>query len=394
MGSKGFKVLVGVLVAVIVVLGGLLVAKNLLPEAGGADAPETAKTRNEATAQDVIAEPTPSVEGETYVPRSPTANQATRTIERNAIVKSIVGKSVTVVLLLAVAGGLAAWLVFGDKISAALSGEPQTVSPLTAPVERGSVQQTVTGVGEVKPLETVKLRPADSWHWLQSFDAPLNKRVTAGETLVTFANGEKWAAPYDLVVTSRELPEKNKGAVTKDDHYIEVQRIDTVSVTMEVSEKDLGLLSEGQSVKVKLGSDNGREYDGTISNINEVGTYGATGSKFTVAVKVPNDGSIKLGMSANLSITVAEASDVLTVPVSAVIGAGDDKFVQVYDLASGEQRAEPVTTGISNGTMVEVSGEGLKEGDLVVLNEAEPAGGGFSEGDAEEGPITVTPVLE
>ena len=61
--------------------------------------------------------------------------------------KSIVGKSVTVVLLLAVAGGLAAWLVFGDKISAALSGEPQTVSPLTAPVERGSVQQTVTGVG-------------------------------------------------------------------------------------------------------------------------------------------------------------------------------------------------------------------------------------------------------
>ena len=68
--------------------------------------------------------------------------------------KSIVGKSVTVVLLLAVASGLAAWLVFGDKISAALSGEPQTVSPLTAPVERGSVQQTVTGVGEVKPLET------------------------------------------------------------------------------------------------------------------------------------------------------------------------------------------------------------------------------------------------
>ena len=68
MGSKGFKVLVGVLVAVIVVLGGLLVAKNLLPAAGGTDAPETVTPRNEATAQDVIAEPTPSVEGETYVP--------------------------------------------------------------------------------------------------------------------------------------------------------------------------------------------------------------------------------------------------------------------------------------------------------------------------------------
>ena len=68
MGSKGFKVLVGVLVAVIVVLGGVLGATNLRPEAGGTDAPETVKTRHEATAQDVIAEPTPSVEGETYVP--------------------------------------------------------------------------------------------------------------------------------------------------------------------------------------------------------------------------------------------------------------------------------------------------------------------------------------
>ena len=68
MGSKGFKVLVGVLVAAIAVLGGLLVAKNLLPEARGTDAPETAKTRTEATAQDVIEETTLSVEGETYVP--------------------------------------------------------------------------------------------------------------------------------------------------------------------------------------------------------------------------------------------------------------------------------------------------------------------------------------
>ena len=209
MGSKGFKVLVGVLVAVIVVLGGLLVAKNLLPEAGGTDAPETVKTRNEATAQDVIAEPTPrSRARRTFLIDIGNPGIANYRKERNCEKHS--SKSVTVVLLLAVASGLAAWLVFGDKISAALSGEPQTVSPLTAPVERGSVQQTVTGVGEVKPLETVKLRPADSWHWLQSFDAPLNKRVAAGETLVTYANGEKWAAPYDLVVTSREFRRKTK----------------------------------------------------------------------------------------------------------------------------------------------------------------------------------------
>ena len=290
--------------------------------------------------------------------------------------KSTLGKALVIVLLLAVAGGLGAWLAFGDRIAFGPSDGSQETPPLTAPVMRGTVQKTVTGVGEVKPLETEKLKPADSWHWLESFDAPLNKRVAAGDTLVTFANGEKWVAPYDLVVTSRTLPEKNKGAVTKDAHFIEVQRIDSVGIVLPVSETDLALLAEGQSVKVKLGADETREYDGFISNINEVGTYGATGSKFTVIVQVPNDGSIKLGMSANLSITVAQAPGVLTVPVSAVSGAGDGKFVNVYLPQTGDLRQVPVTAGITDGMTVEVSGDGLHEGDVVVLHEADESPSG------------------
>lgn len=286
--------------------------------------------------------------------------------------KSTVGKTIVVILLLIVVGGLAAWLLFGDEIAQAASGRTQEAPPATALVMRGSMQKTVTGVGEVKPLETEKLKPADSWHWLESFDAPLNKRVAAGDTLVTFANGETWVAPYDLVVTSRTLPEKNKGAVTREEHFIEVQRIDSVGIALPVSENDLAALAEGQSVKVKLSADEEREYDGVISNINEVGTYGATGSKFTVTVKVPNDGSIKLGMSANLSIIVAEATDALTVPVSAVNGAGDGKYVNVYLPETGDLRQVSVIAGITDGTTVEVSGEGLKEGDAVVLNEASP----------------------
>ena len=122
---------------------------------------------------------------------------------------------------------------------------------------------------------------------------------------------------------------------------------------------------------VRLGADESRVYEGTIANVNEVGTFGATGSKFTVTVAVPNDGSIKLGMSANLSITVAEAADVLTVPVSAVSGTGDGKYVEVVDGEAGTPRRVAVVTGISDGLVVEVSGEGLQEGDAVVLNEAD-----------------------
>lgn len=288
--------------------------------------------------------------------------------------KRTLGKALVIVALLVVAGGMAAWLAFGDGLAQAFSGPAEETPPLTAPVTRGSVQKTVTGVGEVKPLATEKLKPSDSWHWLESFDVPLNKRIAAGTTLVTYASGETWAAPFDLVVTSYNLPEKNKGAVTKDDHFIEVKRIDSVSIVLAVSEADISSLAEGQPVRVTLGADEARQYDGVISNINEVGTYGATGSTFTVTVEVPNDGCIKLGMSANLSITVAQAAGVLTVPVSAVSGEDDAKFVSVYK--DGALAQVPVTTGISDGTVVEVSGDMLHEGDAVVLNEAGGEAGG------------------
>lgn len=301
--------------------------------------------------------------------------------------KNTIARTFVIVLLLAVAGSLAVCLAFGDEIAKSVAGDSQETPPPTAPVARGSVQRAVTGVSEVRPFVVEKLKPADSWHWLSSFDATLNKRIAAGEKLVTFANGETWTAPYDLVVSGYVLPEKNKGAVTKDDHFIEVQRIDKVNAVLSVSETDLAAIAKGQSVKVKLGGDGTRVYDGVVAGINEVGAYAATGSKFAVTVEVLNDGNIKLGMSANLSIMVAEATDVLTVPVSAVSGAGEDKHVETYDSETGELRTVPVVVGITDGKIVEVTGEGLHEGDVVLLDEADALDNADSRG------ATFTPAL-
>lgn len=285
-----------------------------------------------------------------------------------------VGKALVVIVLVAVLGGLVALLVFGEDIKTLVEGDSQGAPPTTVQVTKGFIAEKITGAGEAKASEAKKIRPKDSWHWLESFDVPLNKRVAAGTTLVTYANGETWDAPYDLVVTSYKLPGKNKGAVTKADHYIEIQRIDKMALTMQVSEVDLATVVEGQVVSVTLGSDETRVYEGSITNVNEVGTYGATGSKFTVTVTVPNDGSIKIGMSANLSITVAEAADVLVVPVSAVNGEGDAKYVEVYDAATGETRQVPITSGITDGMFVEIAGE-VHEGDAVIVHESSAGSG-------------------
>lgn len=281
------------------------------------------------------------------------------------------GGLIALAAVLALALGSAAWWLaageeaFGGALSGLASGGQSDPAPvLTTLVSRGSIEKTISGTGEVKGSASERLKPAP-WRYFKSFDAPLNKLVRAGEPLMTYTNGEVMSAPYDLVVKSRTVP-KAREALSPDDHFVEVERMDTVHVEMPVAESDLASLAEGQEVGVVVGSQG--ERTGVISNINQVGAYQASGSRFTVTVEVPNDGSIWLGMSATLSVKVARAADVLTVPVSAVQGEGDAKTVTVLD-PDGSLRTVDVSTGLSDGTKVEVAGE-LNEGDAVVLHES------------------------
>ena len=283
--------------------------------------------------------------------------------------------------VLALALGAAAWWLaageeaFGGALgSLAPRGQSDPAPVSTAPVSRGTIEKTISGTGEVKGSASEKLKPAP-WRYFKSFDAPLNKLVRAGEPLMTYTNGEVMSAPYDLVAKSRTVP-KTREALSQDDHFVEVERVDTVHVEMPVAESDLASLAEGQEVGVVVGSQGART--GVISNINQVGAYQASGSRFTVTVEVPNDGSIWLGMSATLSVKVAQAIDVLTVPVSAVQGDGDAKTVTVLD-PDGSLRTVGVSTGLSDGSKVEVAGE-ISEGDAVVLHESAAMPGG-SAGD-------------
>lgn len=298
--------------------------------------------------------------------------------------KTPLGLIMLAIVLALVLGGLSWWLVAGDQafggVLPNLSSETTEDKPTapTIPLAKGTITKTVAGAGEVKGSDTEKLKPG-KWRYFASFDAPTNKLVRAGETLMTYTSGDVMEAPYDLVVKSHSVP-KAREELSQDEHYVEVERMDTVHITMPVPESNLASLAEGQEVNVEISGQEPRK--GVISNIDQVGAYNASGSKFTVTISVENDGSIWLGMSAALAVKVAEVVDVLLVPVSAVQGAGSAKTVTVQS-ADGTLRDVPVTTGLSDGGLVEITGE-LQEGDLIVLHEAgaSGAGSGVSAGTA------------
>lgn len=78
-----------------------------------------------------------------------------------------------------------------------------------------------------------------------------------------------------------------------------------------------------------------------------------------------NTSPFRDGMTALLSIVVNQASNVVTVPVRTVSNIGGKRMVKVVQ-ADGTLEQRTVTTGLANGTNVEVT-SGLAEGEMVQL---------------------------
>jgi len=83
-----------------------------------------------------------------------------------------------------------------------------------------------------------------------------------------------------------------------------------------------------------------------------------------VSCVVPGDVTVFSGLAAKLTIPAGVATDVLTVPLTAVEGAAGKGVVSVVG-ADGTTEKRDITLGINDGTTVEVT-DGLSEGDLVL----------------------------
>jgi HlyD family secretion protein len=88
---------------------------------------------------------------------------------------------------------------------------------------------------------------------------------------------------------------------------------------------------------------------------------------YAVRVSFPDEAaSVKVGMTANLSILTAQKDGVLLAPNSALLPKGAGRVVQVPD-ANGATREVDVQTGLTDGTNTEIT-SGLSEGQQVIAS--------------------------
>jgi macrolide-specific efflux system membrane fusion protein len=139
------------------------------------------------------------------------------------------------------------------------------------------------------------------------------------------------------------------------------------AVTADVVESDITSLKIGQPASVEVAA-LGTTLDGTVSAIAPTAASSSgNGSVVSFAVRVSlgnPPATLRAGMTADVTIVTASASDVLAVPAAAVRGANGNYTVLVMN-ASGTPEARPVTVGLMTSSLVEIR-SGLSEGETVV----------------------------
>ncbi len=140
-------------------------------------------------------------------------------------------------------------------------------------------------------------------------------------------------------------------------------------ITTDVVESDLGDLAVGQPAAITI-SAIGADVTGKVSSISPVASSSSSSSGSSVVsypVTVTLDSvppKARSGMTADVTITIASATNVLTVPAEALRGSTGDYRVLTLD-ASGQPVSTPVTVGLVTSTTAEIK-SGIDAGTAVV----------------------------
>lgn len=183
---------------------------------------------------------------------------------------------------------------------------------------------------------------------------------------------------------SNEVTIEEGAVVREGQNIIRLPDLSRMQVKVTVHESKVDRLQPGMAALITI---QGRRLPGHVvsvasqpeptswfsSNIKEYAT--------TVAIEGESNG-IRPGMTAAVEILVADLKDVLAVPVSCVVEQRGKFYAWVKTPGGPERR--PLVLGMTNDKKIEIK-DGLKEGDLVLLNPRAVVPEARDEGAADEG---------
>lgn len=147
---------------------------------------------------------------------------------------------------------------------------------------------------------------------------------------------------------------------------ITIADLTDLEVDVSVSEVDVPTLATGQKAEVTFDALPDKTFEATVKSVSPNGTTSSGVVNYTVRLTLDaQDPRLKPDMTATADIKTQVASNVLTVPTSAVKSNGDTKYVMVVD-QGGATKQQIVTVGLSDDSFTEIK-SGLTQGAIVAL---------------------------
>lgn len=226
-----------------------------------------------------------------------------------------------------------------------------------------TITKTLSSSGEISSTKEETISLNTNRYFKESY-VEENAFVAQGGNILKYTNGTYLTAPYDCVVTKLNIPEESGDKCTSQ-NYITVQTTESLLMTLSIDEEEIKTVAVGQEVEIVLNAYEDKTYTGSITKINEIGSYASNGSSFTATVTFANDGDIKIGMSGSATVTLEKAENVIAVPIEAVQTKNNTKYVVVKQ-EDGTTENVTVETGISNDAYVEIK-SGLVGGETIQM---------------------------
>ena len=273
------------------------------------------------------------------------------------------------------------------------------------PASAETAEGEALGSGRIEVSDHVIVRAASDVYKRQGcIDAVLvteNQKVAKGEKLFTLRAGAPTSA-YEtrkaketelrkqietledaLTITSdfdgilAELSVQAGDEVAEGDALCVFTRTDGYTLQLSIDELDLASVQLGQAVEITLDALEGQSFSGRVTNLSYAGS-GSYVTTYTATITTEPIAGAYPGMSASAEITTATSGTSLIVPVGAVRYENGQAYVlrapetalegervpaEQVDEASLEHVS--VTTGMSDGTYLVITAEGLSAGDLL-----------------------------
>ncbi|MFR2534836.1 MAG: efflux RND transporter periplasmic adaptor subunit [Clostridia bacterium] len=219
-----------------------------------------------------------------------------------------------------------------------------------AQAEIRTITNTISFSGEIKSAleETIGLHVG---YYFSEVYVVENEAIAEGDKILKYTNGTYLTAPYSCVITKLELPEIAQKCSSK--HSVTLQAVNNLSITLQVEEEQSDSLSIGQEAQIAVNVYEDKVYTGYVTKISSTATYTGGSAKFSVNVEFPNDGTIKIGMSASCHLILEKAENVVAVPIEAIQTQNTKNYVTIIQ-EDGTTKQTQVTTGIQNDAYIEI----------------------------------------